>query len=52
MKDTISTPPDPVPPRAPMRLRVGDDVHGSIEHDTKGNPVIVLIAPLELDESR
>ena len=30
-------------------LRVGDDVHATIERDALGNPVLVLIAPLELD---
>lgn len=32
-------------------LRVGTDVHATIERDTKGNPVLVLIAPLQLDDA-
>lgn len=31
-------------------IRVGDDVHATIERDTKGNPVLVVIAQLELDD--
>ena len=31
------------------RIEIGDDLHASVEHDTKGNPVIVIIAPLNLD---
>lgn len=30
-------------------MYVGDDVHATIERDTAGNPVLVLIAPLLLD---
>lgn len=46
---------DPTTPTTPSpypKVRVGDDVHASIEHDAAGNPVIVLIAPLELDEEQ
>jgi hypothetical protein len=51
VKDNNTIPPDPAS-AALARVRVSDEVHASIEHDTKGNPVIVLIAPLQLDEPR
>ncbi|MTD44859.1 hypothetical protein GKE82_11295 [Conexibacter sp. W3-3-2] len=31
------------------QLAVSDNLHASIERDTEGNPVVVIIAPLTLD---